>query len=87
MRSDIFGECQGSCDNVFVQKIDIVTIRVGRVVVKGEITCKHRILMPPVSKCHPLTCRLELTRITPQLQTSTLRPVYSESLTTSSGAA
>lgn len=47
MWSHIFGECQGGCDDVFIQQVDVVTIRICRVVVKGEISCKHRVLIAP----------------------------------------
>lgn len=35
---NIFGECKGGADDVFVEKIDVVTIWVGRVVVEGKIS-------------------------------------------------
>lgn len=46
----IFRKCQRSRDNVLVQKINVITIRVGWVIVKGEVSRKHRVLTPHVSK-------------------------------------
>lgn len=39
MRGHVFGEGERRGDDVFVQKIDVVTIRVGRVVVEWQIAC------------------------------------------------
>lgn len=50
MGRHIFGKCQRSRDNVLVQKINVITIRVGGVIVKGEVSRKHRVLIPHVSK-------------------------------------
>ena len=49
MGRHIFGERQRSRDNVLVQEINVITIRVGGVIVKGEVSRKHRVLMPHVS--------------------------------------
>jgi hypothetical protein len=41
---NIFGECERCSDNVFVQKIDVVSIGICWVVIEGKIASQHRIL-------------------------------------------
>lgn len=55
MRSDIFGECKRRIDDILIQKVNIVALGVGRVVVKREISRKHGILYHHVSKEYYLT--------------------------------
>jgi hypothetical protein len=45
MRRDILGEGQGRRDNVLVQQVDVITFRVGRIVIEGQVSCKHGILV------------------------------------------
>jgi hypothetical protein len=39
MRSDIFGECERSRCNVFVEEVDVVAFRVRWVVIERKIAC------------------------------------------------
>jgi hypothetical protein len=44
VRGDVFGEGERSGDDVLIQKVDVVAIGVGRVVVEGQIAGEHGIL-------------------------------------------
>jgi len=44
MRSDIFGECERSRDNVLVEQVDVVSFRVGRIIIERKITSQHGVL-------------------------------------------
>lgn len=44
MRCDIFGEGKRGRDNVFIQKVDVVSFRIGWIVVERQISCEHSIL-------------------------------------------
>jgi hypothetical protein len=44
VRCDIFGECERSVDDVFVEQVDVVAFGVCGIVVKREIACQHGIL-------------------------------------------
>jgi len=44
VRCDIFGKGQGCGDDVLVQKVDIVTLWVSRIVIEGQIARKHSVL-------------------------------------------
>jgi hypothetical protein len=44
MRRDIFGESEWGGDDVLVEKVDVVTLRVRRVIVKGQVASQHGIL-------------------------------------------
>jgi hypothetical protein len=73
MRCDIFGEGEWCRNNVLVQEVDIVTLWVRRIVVERQITCQHGVLSIVSAECGNGVDRL--TRMTPQLHTSTLQPV------------
>ena len=75
VRCNIFWEGQWSRDNVFIQKIDIVALRIGRIIVKGKVTGKHGILHKSNQYAQAFNLSSEHTNMTPQLQTSTFRPV------------
>lgn len=88
MRCHVFRERQRCTNNILVQQIDVIAIWICWIIIERQIASQHSILSNALA-CHPEDNEslCQLTKITPQLQTSTLRPVYSESLTTSSGAA
>jgi hypothetical protein len=44
MRSDVFGEGQRRGDDVLVKEVDIVTVRVGWIIVEWQIACEHGVL-------------------------------------------
>ena len=44
VRCDVLGKGEGGRDYVFVQEVNVVSLWVGRVVVEGQVTGKHRIL-------------------------------------------
>jgi hypothetical protein len=41
---DVFGEGEWSGNNVLVEKVDVIALRVGWVVVEGQVTCQHGVL-------------------------------------------
>lgn len=91
MRGDVFGEGERGRDDILVEEVNVVAFGVGRIVVKRQVSGQHGILHVVgyvLADPHRLLpASLQLTRMTPQLQTSTFLPVYKESLTTNSGAA
>jgi hypothetical protein len=40
---NVFWEGEGSANDVLVEKVDVVAIRIGRIVVKGEVAGEHGI--------------------------------------------
>lgn len=85
VRGDPLGERERCRNNVLVEQIDVVSLRIRWIIVKRQITSQHSVLSVPLAKTAKGTKKP--TKMTPQLHTSTFLPVYSPSLTTSSGAA
>ena len=40
---DVVGEGKGSVDDVLVEQVDVVAVRVGRVVIEGEVASEHSV--------------------------------------------
>lgn len=43
LSGDVVGERQWGVDDIFVQEVNVVSVRVGRVVVEGEVTGQHSV--------------------------------------------
>jgi hypothetical protein len=44
VRGDIFGEDKRGADDVLVEEVNVVAFGVGWIIVKGKVTCEHRVL-------------------------------------------
>lgn len=75
MWRNVLGEGKRSGHDVFVEQVDVVAFGVGWVVVKRQIPGEHGILQMAFSASSVEHKGETLTRMTPQLQTSTFRPV------------
>lgn len=53
MGGDIFREGERGRNNVFVQQVDVITVWVRRVIVKGQVTGEHGVLfkIEPLAAC------------------------------------
>jgi hypothetical protein len=44
VRGYIFGKCKRGGDDIFIEKINVVALRISWIIIEWEVTCKHSVL-------------------------------------------